>query len=249
MRFKTPDDKPLKTDCINLFKQYIPLYQAMELRLDELAADNQNLTIFTKAPWTKRSQLLLDDVREMTSLLTEDEKQGLDETIKPAMTKLIEQIVHADALTLMACLTVRCLGDSFGGQALNKYNQQCFGDEHVLTGAFYNSAARKSQSQQSGMNLYRYIDTLDLSPEDNKLFLQQADTVFQAHLDLFKEMEEARTVPEAAPVAIKEQVEPKQGAGWGRYAFFGAAVVTGFTAAYQYCSSGQNNGSNPSSFQ
>ncbi len=188
LRFKLADENPTRIDCVNLMQQYHHLYIAMEIRLAELNA-KEPLDFFNKEPWAFRSQLLENDIKEMTHLLSKPAKENIDnsELIYPAVQTMLDEIKIANSNQLMAYYAVRCLGDVFGGQHLHTYNQRSF-EPKPLTGSFYNSVKGSMKS------IARFINNQELfSATEDRAFLQAADQVFQNHLDLFKELELERT--------------------------------------------------------
>lgn len=192
LRFKKEGEVALKSDCINLAIQYVAVYQAMERRLSEIINENTPyLTIFNQAPWLDRSRLLEDDIEEMTSFVSAEEKGAVlaDNKLFPATEKMVADIKQADGMKLFSWLAVRCLGDAFGGQGLKGHNQKIFGDEQ-LTANFANGVSREA------LKLCRVVNHAVMTDDEEALFYSTADTVFELHVALFEEMETARVLPE-----------------------------------------------------
>ncbi|KTD50341.1 Heme oxygenase [Legionella quinlivanii] len=190
MLFKKENDLPEKTDIVNLFIQYIPLYKAMETRLEELTKERavSYLNIFCKEPWLNRSHLVEEDISEMINYVPDEEQHKLlpiDYTF-PATKAMANAVEKADPMHLLTYLTVRNLADCYGGQALGRLNQRAFGEEHPLSARFYKSASRQAR------NLGEEVNNLNLSREEEHKLMQISDDFFQMHIDLFEEMEARR---------------------------------------------------------
>ncbi|KTC71553.1 Heme oxygenase [Legionella birminghamensis] len=190
MLFKKEDDLPEKTDIVNLFIQYIPLYKAMETRLEELTKQGavNYLDIFCKEPWLNRSCLVEQDISEMINYVPDEEQHNLlpiDYTF-PATKAMASAVEQADPMHLLTYLAVRSLADCYGGQALGRLNQRAFGEEYPLSARFYKSASRQARS------LGEEVNNLNLSKEEEQKLLQISDDFFQMHIDLFEEMEAKR---------------------------------------------------------
>lgn len=197
-RFKKEDDLPLKTDCINLSIQYVALYKAIELRLNEIINEKTlYLSIFNKEPWTDRSEQLKNDIHEMRSFLSDTEKKYLikSDVIFPAMKKMVDKIAQAGPITLFAYLSVRCLEDAFNGQELNADNQRVF-SAGKLKGEFYSGVTKQKDI------LGQFYNQAILTDTEEQIFDEAVDDFLQLHIDLFGEMEERRfpTEPEETPV-------------------------------------------------
>lgn len=188
--YKIDGDAPTKMDCINLMQQYRHLYHAMEKR----AADFINyepLRFFNRPPWLARSALLSLDMTEMTSYLSANERNALDdgEYLYPAMQAMLSTIEHCSATELFAFFAVRGLGDVFGGQHLQRYNQKVFKND-PLSGHFYTSVSSEARSIAALVNEKSLFDN-DSSAEF--LFFDTVDAIFQQHVRMFEAMEQARS--------------------------------------------------------
>ena len=199
LRFKKGDEVALKSDCINLTIQLVSVYQALEIRLEQLCLDEEScLAVFTKEPWAGRSEHLQKDVIEMKSFLSPEEQSCLinNDYLFPATRNMIAGIEQANTVELFSWLMVRCLGDAFGGQGLKGHNQKIFGDNQ-LTAYFANGVSSQATA------LCKVVNHTELSEDEEKLFYSAADTVFQLHVELFEEMEGERVVPE---ITAKQQI-------------------------------------------
>lgn len=220
--FKKEGDLPSKIDCINILLQYMAIYKAIELRLNDVINENTlYLSIFNKEPWTDSSQHLKNDIREMRSLLSDDEKTCLitNDKLFPAVQKMVEQIAVADPVTLFALLSVRCLGDVIEGERLSQHYQRVF-DKHNLKGEFFNGIS----NQTSYLN--QFIDQALLIPGDEEQFNAAVDNFFQLHIDLYNEMEADRILPETNKIVT----QPINYVSGCRFALF-ALTTIGVTAA------------------
>lgn len=227
MRFKKENDAPLKTDVINLSMQYVALYEALEQRLNVIISEKTlYLAMFNKEPWVGRAGQLRDDVSEMKSFLSRTEKRRLiDKDMQfPALQKMIDKIKQADPITLFAYLAVRCLGDVYGGQHLNEHTQKTFA-KNKLKGAFYNGVSKQIKT------LSTFVADAELTESEERQFFAAADDIFQLHIDLFKEMEQARAEP------VKEDADSFNYRACGRYALFAVSTIGLATAAIgtAYC--------------
>lgn len=226
LRFKLDNEKPSRLDCVNLMQQYFHLYSAMETRLAQLNAPAP-LAFFNHEPWALRSQLLKHDINEMKSLLSTSAQSNIEssEVIYPAMQIMIDEIMQASPVQLMAYYAVRCLADVFGGQHLHLYNQRSF-EPKSLTGMFYNSVKSSMRS------IAKFINNDELfSPEEDLTFQEAAALVFKNHLDLFKEMEQERKLK----VTDSLKVSSSSYSSCLRYGLFTLAAVTGTAVAYIAC--------------
>ena len=218
LRFKNPASLPSKVDCILLSEQYVALYAAMAQRLSliEVSSASSFLNLFRGTPpWIGRAQVLQDDINEMIGHLSSTERDALSRARKlyPATKAMISDIENADAVRLFAWYAVRYLGDVFGGQALNAYTQRTFAST-PLQGNFYGQVSTFTQT------LSIHVNQAYLFVEEDKRFLDAADSIFQYHIDLFNEMECDRPVIVERPSVLKN-----------RYVLFGlSAIVVG--AAY-----------------
>jgi heme oxygenase len=185
MRFKK-DENPSRVDSINTAKQLRHIYQALETKLANYE-DQERFDIFRKAPWQKRSQCLTQDINQMSKQLhiTESNLVIDDDQIFDATQAMIDDIEQGDEYTLLGYLAVRCLGDVFGGQHLNDYNQRTFGKQK-LDGFFYSGVSGQMRTMS------KYINTFKLSDKREEQFFNAAERCFEHHVDLFKQMEEAR---------------------------------------------------------
>lgn len=191
LRFKKEGDNPLKTDWINLSMQYVWLYQAMEARLDELSQKGLSqpyLDCFKEEVWAKRSACLENDIAGMRFYLSSAQRQYQirENTLFPAMEKMIEVISQADALTLFAFFSVRCLGDAFGGQALKEYTKRSFNNQFIALD-FYNGLGKQAQP------LSRIVNHVEFTEEEESQYAGQANYCFEQHVKLFEEMETWRS--------------------------------------------------------
>lgn len=216
LRFKHVNELPTKADAINLMQQYVHLYQAMEERLNDFT-EFAPLQFFATPPFDKRTALLRDDVAEMKSFLSREERLSLDDQtfVYPAIAQAIQRIKESNAIELFAVCSVRTLGDVFGGQHLNRYNQQVFAED-TLTGSFYgrvSHAQRLIGSFINGENLLTKVQEGD--------FFRAVDEVFQVHLDLFSEME-AKREQRLKTLPPKEENSMSQHL---RFGLFGLGVV------------------------
>lgn len=219
LRFKKENDLPLKIDCINLSIQYMALYKAIELRLEQLiTANTLYLDIFNKDPWAGRSEHLKNDIREMRAGLSDVERPCVleEDDLFPAVQEMIDQIAETDPVTLFAYLSVRCLGDAFGGQALNTYTQRTF-ENQILKGAFYGSVEKQAST------LSTFVNNTPLNIEEETQFYKAVDKVFKLHIDLFNQMEEERVIPEKA--VEKKSDYYSNGFRFGLFAFSAVALT------------------------
>lgn len=186
MRFKT-NELPTRVDSINTFKQLRHIYQAMESKLAQYESFKP-FEFFTKAPWAARSRLLSFDIHQMSEQLRSIENAAViaDDKIHEATQAMIDDIMDCDEYGLLGYLAVRCLGDVFGGQHLNDYNQRTFAGQK-LDGQFYQSVKEQLKP------ISEYFKHLVLSAEEEKRFHDAADRCFQQHVNLFAQMEKSRT--------------------------------------------------------
>lgn len=207
MRFKKDGEVALKSDCINLAIQYVAVYQAMENRLRVLLnEDTPNLAVFNQEPWANRSEHLQKDVIEMKTFVSDEEQPCLiaDNKLFQATQRMLASINEAEPVTLFSWLSVRCLGDAFGGQGLKVHNQNIFG-ESQLTAYFANGVSSQANP------LCKLVNHAEMNPEEEELFYRTADSVFQWHVELFEEMEAERILPEKQmELPLEQPVETQQ---------------------------------------
>ncbi|CEG58552.1 hypothetical protein [Legionella fallonii] len=228
LHFKKANELPQKADCINLSIQYIALYQAMEKRLGQLISEKTlYLDVFNKEPWVDRSEFLKNDVRQMRTCLADAEKCRVirDDHLYPATQEMIKKIEVADSVTLFAYFAVRCLGDACDAQALNEHNQRIF-DGNPLTGEFYRSIFHQVDP------LDNFVSQFAFSTEQEHKFYTAIDEFYQLHIDLFKQMEAERVLPE------KSTSQSSYYKNSCRYALFALTAVAGLAAVATtaYCS-------------
>ena len=186
MRFKT-EETPSRVDSINTFKQLHHIYQALEAKL-AVYANYEQLKFFRQEPWQERSKYLNLDIIQMSKQLHPSETMAVigDDQVFDATQTMIDDIEQGDEYTLLGYLAVRCLGDVFGGQHLNEYNERTFAGQ-TLEGYFYNHVKGQTQA------ISRFVNQYELSSEQEEQFFEAANRCFEYHVSLFEQMEKART--------------------------------------------------------
>lgn len=127
--------------------------------------------------------------------------------------KMVETIHKANETELLAFLTLRHVGDSFGGQRLNQYIQNAFGTQRI-SGYFYQSV------KGHALELCEHVDHEAFVKED-KAFFKACNNVFDLHTELFDEMEAGRS-------HIKNYaLEQPKPSSCNRYKLLGATLGVG----------------------
>ena len=198
--YRLPHDLPEQEDVVRISYQLLFLYEALEARLASLEAADACLSVFQEAPWENRSQELKKDIQQMEASL-DSPIRGLEKAL-PLTVAFCKDIAKADPITLFAYFSVRCLGDSYGGQKLMEHASRAF-NAIELDHHFYKSAQGQAMALSRRINHTALPALNENSAEDEKAFFKAGDAMFLFHKNLFEQLERQRQVAASRCINVK----------------------------------------------